>query len=512
MADQEQFIEKITTSYKPKGEFIYLGAGLLDGEIIGQAEVNLALKMMNRHGLIAGATGTGKTRTLQLIAEQLSDANVPVFMLDVKGDLSGLHEPGETNPALEERGQALGKPFVPAGFPVALYSLSGNLGAPMRVRVSDFGPILLGRVLELNDTQTGVLSVLFKYADDKDLPVVDLADLKMLLNYLTSPVGAEEIKDDYGKISTSTSTTILRKIVAIEQQGLGHIFGEPALDINDLFERVDGKGVISLLNISDTQSQPLLFSTFLLSLLSQLFGQMPEVGDPEKPKLIFFFDEAHLLFNGASKAFLTKIEQIIRLIRSKGIGVFFCTQAATDVPDTILGQLGNRIQHALRAFTPNDAEALRKTAKTYPHSSFYEIDKTLTSLGTGQAVITVLNDKGIPTEVVATHLIPPRAKMGPLDPSAYNSLVQQSESFAKYKDPVNTRSAADILEEQEASKKALEKPTKEETKNVRKSTRETPMEAMTKSATRTLGREGVKFLTKLGTAIIASLIGGKKKK
>jgi len=512
MADREQFIEKITSSYKPKGAFIYLGAGLLNGEVIEQAEVNLALKMMNRHGLIAGATGTGKTRTLQLIAEQLSDANVPVFMLDVKGDLSGLQEAGQTNAALEERGEALGKPFVPAGFPVALYSLSGNLGAPMRVKVSDFGPLLLGRVLDLNDTQTGVLSVLFKYADDQNLPVVDLSDLKMLLNYLTTAEGAEEIKDDYGKISTSTSTTILRKIVAIEQQGVGHIFGEPALDMDDLFERVDGKGVISLLNISDSQSQPLLFSTFLLSLLAQLFSKMPEVGDLEKPKLIFFFDEAHLLFNGASKAFLNKIEQIIRLIRSKGIGVFFCTQAATDVPDTVLGQLGNRIQHALRAFTPNDVEALRKTAKTYPHSDFYEIDKTLTSLGTGQALITVLNDKGIPTEVVATHLIPPRAKMGPLEAGVYRVLVEQSEYTAKYKDVVNTRSAADILEERAVNKKANEKRPKETAKSTRKSSRETPMEAMTKSATRTLGREGVKFLTKLGTAIIASLIGGKKRK
>lgn len=510
MADQEEFVSKITASYKPKGDFIYLGAGLLNGEIIAQAEVNLALKMMNRHGLIAGATGTGKTRTLQLIAEQLSDANVPVFMLDVKGDLSGLHEPGKTNPALEERGQALGRPFEPAGFPVELYSLTGKLGAPMRVKVIDFGPILLGRVLDLNDTQTGVLSVVFKYAEDKSLAVVDLEDVKKLLNYLTTEEGANEIKENYGKISSSTSTTILRKIVALEQQGIAQIFGEPALDINDLFERVDGKGVISLLNISDIQSQPLLFSTFLLSLLSQLFTNLPEVGDLEKPKLIFFFDEAHLLFNGASKAFLNKIEQIVRLIRSKGVGVFFCTQAATDVPDTVLGQLGNRVQHALRAFTPNDAEALRKTAKTYPHSDFYEIDKTLTSLGTGQAVITVLNDKGIPTEVVATHLIPPRANMGPLDTAAYEALVQQSAIFAKYKNAVNTRSAADVIEEQSASKQVTEEEQVKATTQ-RTSRGDTPMEAMAKTASRTLGRESVKFIAKLGTAIISSFFGKKRK-
>jgi len=510
MAEQELFIDRITTSYKPKGESIYLGAGILDGEVIAQAEVNLALKMMNRHGLIAGATGTGKTRTLQLIAEQLSDANVPVFMLDVKGDLSGLYEPGQSNAALEERGEALGKPFIPAGFPIALYSLSGQLGAPMRIRVDGFGPVLLARVLDLNDTQTGVLSVLFKYAEDQALPVVDLEDLKKLLNYLTSDEGALEIKDDYGKISTSTSTTILRKVVALEQQGVGHIFGEPALIIDDLFERIDGKGVISLLNIADVQDQPLLFSTFLLSLLSQLFEKMPEVGDPDKPKLIFFFDEAHLLFNGASKTFLSKIEQIIRLIRSKGIGVFFCTQAATDVPDTVLGQLGNRVQHALRAFTPNDAEALRKTVKTYPHSDFYQIDRVLTSLGTGQALITVLNDKGIPTEVVATHLIPPRAVMGPLDQATYNALVQQSAIYAKYKDTINIKSADDILSARSANRKISEENATSK-KPSRSSARETPIEAMTKSATRTLGREGIKFLAKLGTAVIAALISKKKK-
>ncbi|QNL51531.1 DUF853 family protein [Olivibacter sp. SDN3] len=510
MAKQEQFISKIISSYQPKGDFIYLGAGLLNGEIIAAAEVNLALKMMNRHGLIAGATGTGKTRTLQLVAEQLSEAAVPVFMLDVKGDLSGLYEAGETNPALEERGEALGRPFKPADFPTELYSLTGKLGASMRVRLADFGAILLGRILDLNDTQTGVLSVLFKYAEDQSLAIITFEDLKKLLNHLTSEEGAQEIKDNYGKINTATSTTILRKIVALEQQGVGHIFGDPAFDIQDLFRMQEGKGVISLLNISDIQNQPLVFSAFLLSLLVQLFEQLPEVGDLEKPKLIFFFDEAHLLFNGASKAFLGRIEQVVRLIRSKGVGIFFCTQAATDIPDTVLGQLGNRIQHALRAFTPNDAEALRKTARTYPKSDFYTIEQVLTNLGTGQALVTVLNDKGVPTEVVATHLIPPRANMGPLDQATYDRLVQQSTIFAKYKEPINTSGAAAIL----AGKSKEEKIVEEVPKSTKKtsSTRQTPMEAMAKSASRTLGREGVKFLSKLGTAIIASLVGKKPKK
>lgn len=510
---KEQFIEKITSSYNPKGAFIQLGSGILNGEIVTDAKVNLALKMMNRHGLIAGATGTGKTRTLQLMAEQLSDAGVPIFMLDVKGDLSGLAEPGKTNDALIERGNAVGIPFEGTSFPIELFSLSGKLGAPMRVTVEDFGPVLLARILDLNDTQAGVLSAIFKYADDTQLPIVDFPDLKKLLSYLSEGPGAEEIKKDYGKISTASANTILRKIVAIEQQGLAHIFGEKEFDINDLFGKVDGKGVITLLNISDIQDQPLLFSTFLLSLLAQLFKNLPEVGDLDQPKLVFFFDEAHLLFNGASKAFLSQIEQIIRLIRSKGVGVFFCTQAATDVPESVLGQLGNRIQHALRAFTPNDADNLRKTVKTYPTSTFYEIDKVLTSLGTGEALVTVLNDKGIPTEVVATHLVPARAVMGPCSPQLYNELVQNSEYRGKYQERVERETASEILEERQntlAAKQEAEEAKKEAEKAATKasssrSRRQTPLEAAQTQASRTLAREGAKLIGKIANGILNSI-------
>lgn len=440
-----KFIEKIKSSYAPSGSYIYLGAGILDGQVYSEAEVNLSLKMMNRHGLIAGATGTGKTRTLQLLAEQLSDAGVPVFMLDVKGDLSGLNQPGSVNPKIEERAQQLNKSFSPTGFPVEIYSLSGKMGAQMRATVLEFGPTLLSKILDLNDTQAGVLAVIFKYADDNKLPIIDLNDLKKLVSYLSEGAGAAEIKSSYGSISTATSGTMLRKIVAIEQQGLGGMFGEKSFDTEDLFERVDGKGIISLLNISDVQNQPVLYSTFLLSLLAELFNTMPEVGDLDKPKLVFFFDEAHLLFKNSSKAFLEQIETIIRLIRSKGIGVFFCTQAPTDVPESVLGQLGNRVQHALRAFTPNDVDALKKTVNTYPKSEFYEIDKILTSLGTGQALVTVLNEKGIPTEVSATMLTPPRAVMGPLTAADFDQLVQDSPMYAKYKDPIDPESAYDIL-------------------------------------------------------------------
>ncbi|MBC7746287.1 MAG: DUF853 family protein [Flavobacterium sp.] len=445
MEKTTSFVQKINAAYTTITPSIYLGAGILDGEIIASAEVNLSLKMMNRHGLIAGATGTGKTRTLQLIAEQLSDAGVPVFMLDVKGDLSGMNQPGSSNTKIEERALAIAKVFSPSGFPVELYSLSGKLGSQMRATVMEFGPVLLSKILGLNDTQASVMSVIFKYADDQKLALVDLNDLKKVLAYLSGESGAAEIKETYGSISTSTSGTILRKIVAIEQQGLSQLFGEKSFDIQDLFNRVDGKGMVSLLNISDVQNQPVLYSTFLLSLLAEIFYSMPEAGDLDKPKLVFFFDEAHLLFKDSSKAFLEQIETVVRLIRSKGIGVFFCTQSPMDVPETVLAQLGNRVQHALRAFTPNDVEALRKTVNTYPKSEFYEIDRVLTSLGTGQALITVLNEKGIPTEVVATHLIPPRSVMGPMPLADCDSLLQLSGLYKKYKDSVDPESAYDIL-------------------------------------------------------------------
>ena len=508
MEDQALFIEKVKASYNPKGAYIYLGAGILEGNILADAQVNLALKMMNRHGLIAGATGTGKTRTLQLIAEQLSDSGVPVFMLDVKGDLSGLALEGQTNQALIDRGNAVGVPFQPASFPVELFSLTGNKGTTMRIKVSDVGPILLARILELNDTQTGVLAAIFKYAQDHNMPLIDFNDVKKLLSYLADGPGSEEIKNDYGKISTSSSGTILRKIVAIEQQGVAHIFGEKEFDIRDLFQKVDGKGVISLLNISDVQDQPVLFSTFLLSILAQLFKNLPEVGDLDKPKLVFFFDEAHLLFKDASKTFMTQVEQIVRLIRSKGVGIFFCTQSPTDVPESVLAQLGNRIQHALRAFTPNDAENLRKTVKTYPKSDFYAIDQILTSLGTGQALITVLNDKGIPTEVVATHLVPARAVMGPADTTTYDDLITRSDLYTKYQQREENRSAAEIIDEKMEiaahQQEQLTRAKEEEKRSKNTSRRQTPLEAAQKTATTTLAREGVKLLGKLASGLLTA--------
>ncbi|WP_276365580.1 helicase HerA-like domain-containing protein [Chryseolinea sp. H1M3-3] len=444
---KEKFIDAIKKSYSTPLPSIYLGAGVLDGEIIGEAKVNLPLRMMNRHGLVTGATGSGKTRTLQLIAEQLSVAGVPVFMPDMKGDLSGIAKEGVANDKIKERADALGIDYTPSAFPVELYSLSGKLGAQMRATVTEFGPALLSKILELNDTQAGVLNILFKYADDKNLPIVDFNDLKKVLNYLTEGPGAAEIKGDYGKISTATSSTILRKIVSLEQQGVDQIFGETSFDIDDFFEKVDGRGVISILNVSDIQNQPAIFSTFMLALLAELYQRLPEAGDLDKPKLVFFLDEAHLLFKDAPKAFLDQIDQVIRLIRSKGVGVFFCTQLTQDIPPVVLGQLGNRVHHVIRAFTPNDVKALKETVKTFPSSEFYSMEKQFTQLGTGQAFITVLNEKGIPTATVVTHLAPPTSVMGPLSSSEYEEILKNSDLYRKYKDTVNPQSAFELLEE-----------------------------------------------------------------
>jgi DNA helicase HerA-like ATPase len=493
VVERDQFIQAINKSYHTELPSIRLGSGILNGEVIAEAEVNLPLRMMNRHGLIAGATGSGKTRTLQVLAEQLSAAGVPVFLSDIKGDLSGMGQAGTTNAKIEERSQALGLNFQPTAFPIELYSLSGQKGAQMRATILEFGPALLSKILELNDTQAGVLSILFKYADDKHLPMVDFNDLKKVLAYLSEGEGAAEIKADYGTISSSTSGTILRKIVALEQQGVEGIFGEKSFDIDDLLQRVDGQGVVSILNVSDVQNKPALFSTFMLSLLAELYFTLPEAGDLDKPKLVFFLDEAHLLFNDAPKAFMDQIEQVVRLIRSKGVGIFFCTQMAQDIPDSVLSQLGNRVQHVLRAFTPKDAEALKKTVKTYPKSNFYEIDQVLTTLGIGQSLITVLNEKGIPTEVAATHLVSPRSVMGPLTVSDYENRVRDSSVYRKYKDPVDPESAYEILSRKmEESARKQEEVKEEKQVKTGKAEKGAFEQALSSPLAKQIGREVVR--------------------
>ncbi len=493
---KDRFILAINKSYTTSLPTIYLGAGILEGEIISRARVNLPLRMMNRHGLITGATGSGKTRTLQLMAEQLSRAGVPVFMPDMKGDISGMAKAAVANDKIHERAEALGYTYEPSEYPVEIFSLSGKLGAQMRATVTEFGPVLLSKILELNDTQTGVLNILFKYADDRKLAVVDFADLKKVLNYLTEGPGAAEIKADYGKISSASASTILRKIVSLEQQGVNHIFGETSFDVDDLLQKVDGKGVITLLNVSDIQHQPAVFSTFMLALLAELYQRLPEAGDLDKPKLIFFLDEAHLLFKDAPKVFLDQIDQVIRLIRTKGVGVFFCTQLTQDVPANVLAQLGNRVHHVIRAFTPNDVKALKETVKTFPHSEFYNIEKEFTQLGTGQAFITVLNEKGIPTETVVTHLAPPSSHMGPLELNEYDNLLKHSEAYAKYHETVDPQSAFEILSEKmkqhETANAAAPPAEQRRTTTTRRAEKSTLEQVMQSSVGRQVGRELVR--------------------
>ncbi len=410
----DAFRTEMAAGYTFNEPVIVLGSPIMGDEVLPDVRVALPLSRVNRHGLIAGATGTGKTKTLQLLAGQLSAAGVPVFAVDVKGDLSGVGAPGDpANPNVVGRSESLRWTFEAQGHPVEILSLSGVTGAHVRASVSSFGPLLLGKVLDLNDTQTSILSLVFRYCDDEDLPLLDLADLRTTLKFLGSDEG-KPILADLGGISPASLGVILRSIVTLEQEGADIFFGEPEFDVDDLLRTTaDGKGIVTLLEVADVMDKPRLYSTFVLWMLAQLYEQLPEMGDLPKPKLAFFFDEAHLLFEDASEALMDQIERTARLIRSKGVGVYFVTQAPTDVPSSVLSQLGNRIQHALRAFTPDDADALRKTARTFPMTDHYDVERTITSLGIGEAFVTVLSPKGVPTPLAATRLVPPDSRMSP---------------------------------------------------------------------------------------------------
>ncbi|HWS57235.1 MAG TPA: helicase HerA-like domain-containing protein, partial [Actinotalea sp.] len=422
-----------------------LGALVQDGVATPGVRVGLPLAMMNRHGLVAGATGTGKTRTLQLMAEGLSAAGVPVFVSDIKGDLSGLAVPGVPGEKLLARAAGIAQDWSPAAFPVELYTLGGlGTGTPIRTTVTDFGPILLAKVLGLNDTQESSLGLIFHWADAQGLALLDLADLRATIAYLVSPDGRPELTG-IGGLSAATAGVILREIVGLQAQGADVFFGEPAFATGDLLRTApDGRGVISALELPSVQDRPALFSTFLMWLLADLFSELPEVGDTERPRLVFFFDEAHLLFTGASRDFLAQVTQTVRLVRSKGVGVFFVTQTPKDVPGDVLAQLGNRVQHALRAFTPDDAAALRATARTFPHTD-YDLEELLTTLGTGEAVVTVLSEKGAPTPVAWTRMWVPRAAMSPMDPAAMAAATATSPQHARYGVAVDRESAAELL-------------------------------------------------------------------
>jgi DNA helicase HerA-like ATPase len=442
----EAFTAEMAAGYAFDEPCVILGRPMKDGEIEAGATIQLPLSMMNRHGLVAGATGTGKTKTLQIMAGQLSAAGVPVFISDVKGDVTGLSRPGDAAAdAIRERSEQLDIPYEPHAHPVELLSLSGALGAPVRATVSSFGPLLLGKVLDLNKTQVSVLTLVFTYCDDQRLPLLDLTDLRTTLKFLSSDEGAPAL-EEYGGFSKATIGVLLRSIVELEAAGAEAFFGEPEFDVLDLMRTTDdGRGVISLLEIADVMDRPRLFSTFMLWMLAQLYAKLPEVGDLPKPKLAFFFDEAHLLFDDASEALMDQIELTARLIRSKGVGVYFVTQSPTDVPSSVLSQLGNRVQHALRAFTPDDAENLRKTVKTFPITAHYDVGKTLTSLGIGEAFVTVLTPKGVPTPLAATRLVPPDSLMAAVDEATRAELIAAGELREKYATPVDRESAHEII-------------------------------------------------------------------
>jgi uncharacterized protein len=497
------FDEILKAGYGFSDPSVTLGAALeAGGKVHPEPKVRIPLGMMNRHGLIAGATGTGKTKTIQLLTEQLSAQGVPVFVADVKGDLSGLAVPGEASDRVAGRAADVGWQWSPKGVPVEFVSLSGKLGVQLRATVSSFGPLLLGKALSLNDTQTSVLTMVFRYADDSQLPLLDLSDLRAVLQFLGTDEGKPALAQ-YGGMSSATVGVLLRKMIELEAQGAGQFFGEPEFDVNDLLQLTsDGRAVVTCLELSDVQDRPLLWSTFMMWLLAELYQNLPEAGDLPKPKLAFFFDEAHLLFADASKEFLAQVQQVVRLIRSKGVGVYFVTQTPKDVPGEILAQLSNRVQHALRAHTPNDDAAIRATVRTFPKTTFYDLEETLTALGIGEAVVTVLNTRGQPTPVVATRLIPPSSRMGPLTPEELQADIRQSPLLAEYGQAVDRNSAREMLASRMARTEAPvapapaepppERPRKSVASTVAKVAGASVVGALSTTIGRTIGREVVR--------------------
>ncbi|WP_210651169.1 helicase HerA-like domain-containing protein [Nocardioides sp. SYSU D00065] len=459
-AATDPIVAAVAPGYRFEGDALELGGLMLDAETLSDVRIRIPLGMLNRHGLVAGATGTGKTKTLQLLAEQLSAHGVPVFAADIKGDLSGLGVPGAPDDKITARSASVGQQWTATGFPTELFSIGGEgVGVPVRVTMSAFGPTLLAKVLGLNETQESSLALVFYYCDKNGLPLLDLADLRAVLQYLTGdPAGKAELKA-IGGVSPQTAGVILRELVAFEAQGADVFFGEPELDTKEFLRTTDdGRGVISLLELPHLQDRPALFSTFLMWMLADLFHDLPEEGDLDKPKLVFFFDEAHLLFDDASEAFLDQVAQTVRLIRSKGVGVFFVTQSPTDVPDEVLAQLGSRIQHQLRAHTPNDAKALRATVDTYPESAYDDLGEVITSLGIGEAVVTVMNERGAPTPVAWTRLRAPESLMDPAPAEQMAAAVAASPLTARYAEPIDRESARELLAAklEEGARKAAE--------------------------------------------------------
>lgn len=493
MKNKDAFIKTIADGYATKGDFIIMGAAMLDGETVTDAFVKVPLKTLNRHGLIAGATGTGKTKTLQVLAENLSEKGIPVLLMDLKGDLGGIAQPSPGNPKIDERHAKIGLPFEAKGFPVEILSLSHQDGVKLRATVSEFGPVLLSRILDLSDTQEGIVSVIFKYCDDNKLPLLDLKDFKKVLQYATDE-GKSEFEESYGRISTSSTGTILRKVIELEQQGAELFFGEKSFEVTDLV-RVDdkGQGYVNIIRLTDIQDRPKMFSTFMLSLLAEIYSTFPEQGDSDRPKLVLFIDEAHLIFNEASKALLNQIESIVKLIRSKGIGLYFVTQNPTDVPDAVLSQLGLKVQHALRAFTAKDRKAIKLTAENYPLSDYYDTTEVLTSLGIGEALISALDEKGRPTPLAATMLRAPMSRMDILTDGELRSVINKSHLVPKYTQIIDRESAYEMLNQkiETAHVQAEKELPQPKTSTRRASTRMNPIVKVLTSATFIRGALGV---------------------
>ena len=487
MGNTQDFLNEIENGYTTKGDFIAIGAAILNDETIAKAQIKIPLKTLNRHGLIAGATGTGKTKSLQVLAENLSEKGIPVLLMDMKGDLSGIAQPSLGHQKIEERHDKIGIPFNPTKFPVEILTLSEQGGVRMRATVSEFGPVLLSRILDVTETQAGIISVIFKYCDDNKLGLLDLKDFKKVLQYATGE-GKKEFQNEYGRISTSSTGSILRKIIEIEQQGGDLFFGEKSFDVKDL-TRIDenGKGYVNILRLTDIQDKPKLFSTFMLSLLAEIYESFPEQGDADQPELVLFIDEAHLIFKNASNALLEQLESIVKLIRSKGIGIYFVTQNPSDIPEGILSQLGLKMQHALRAFTAKDRKAIKLTAENYPESNYYDTAEMLTSLGTGEALISAIDEKGKPTPLAATLMRAPMSRMDILSDSELNELIDNSKLVEKYKDEIDRESAYEVLEQK--IKTALEQKNNEEllkdqkSKTQKKSSQINPLIKVLTSAT-----------------------------
>ena len=481
-AEPTPISEAVAPGYRFEGDALELGGLMLNADDLSDVRIRIPLGMLNRHGLVAGATGTGKTKTLQLLAEQLSANGVPVFAADIKGDLSGISVPGEPSDKLTARTASVGQEWKATGFPTEFYAIGGQgVGVPVRVTMSAFGPTLLAKVLGLNETQESSLGLVFYYCDKQGLPLLDLADLRAVLQYLTGDAAGKAELKTIGGLSPQTAGVILRELVAFEAQGADVFFGEPEFETKEFLRTAeDGRGIVSLLELPNLQDRPALFSTFLMWLLADLFHDLPEEGDLDKPKLVFFFDEAHLLFNDASDAFLDQIAQTVRLIRSKGVGVFFVTQSPTDVPDDVLGQLGSRIQHQLRAHTPNDAKALKATVNTYPNSAYDDLGAVITSLGIGEAVVTVMNERGAPTPVAWTRLRAPESLMDPAPTAEMEAAVKASPLTAKYAEAIDRESARELLAKklEEGARKAAEDA------RVKEMAREQKNERVTKKAER----------------------------